>query len=66
MKKGDQRSRTRFLAKYVRLSLYDVYIEKRYSIDDKKINSVNGDKHALIGNPDHPDRSSTDHIFFHL
>ena len=35
MKKDDQRYRTRFLAKYGGLSLYDIDTEKRYSIDDK-------------------------------
>ena len=37
MKKYDQRSRTRFLAKYGGLSLYDIDTGKRYSIDDKEI-----------------------------
>ena len=36
MKKDDQRYRTRFLAKYGSLSLYDIDTEKIYSIDDKK------------------------------
>ena len=44
MKKDDQRSRTRFLAKYVRLSLYDIDMEKRYSIDDKEIHFLKGDR----------------------
>ena len=35
MKKYDQISRTRFLAKYGGLSLYDIDTEKIYSIDDK-------------------------------
>ena len=35
MKKYDQRSRTRFLGKYGGLSLYDIYMENIYSIDDK-------------------------------
>ena len=64
MKKYDQRSRTRFLAKYGGLSLYDIDTEKRYSIDDKEIHFVKGDRYALIGNPDHPDDSSTDHEYF--
>ena len=64
MKKDDQRSRTYFLAKYGELYLYDIYMEKRYSIDDKEINSVKGDRYALIGNPDHLDGSSTDHEYF--
>ena len=64
MKKDDQRSRTCFLAKYGGLSLYDIDTEKRYSIDDKEIHFVKGDGYALIGNPDHPDVSSTDHGYF--
>ena len=35
MNKYDQRSRTSFLAKYGGLSLYDIDMEKRYSIYDK-------------------------------
>ena len=35
MKKNDQRSRTRFLAKYGGLFLYDIDMEKRYSTDDQ-------------------------------
>ena len=64
MKKYDQRSCTRFLAKYGGLSLYDIYMEKRYSIDDNEIHFVKGDGYALIGNPYHPDGSSTDHEYF--
>ena len=36
MNKDDQRSCTHFLDNYGGLSLYDIDIEKRYSIDDKK------------------------------
>ena len=50
MKKDDQRYRTRFLAKYVGLSLYDIDTEKRYSIDKKEIYFVKGEGYALIGN----------------
>ena len=64
MKKDDQRSRTRLLAKYGGLYLYDIDMEKRYSINDKEINFVKGDRYALIGNPYHPDGSSTDHKYF--
>ena len=64
MKKDDQRYRTCFLAKYERLSLYDIDTEKRYSIDYKEINFVKGDGYALIGNPDFPDGSSTYHEYF--
>ena len=66
MKKDDQRSCTRFLAKYGGLSLYDIDTEKRYSIDDKDIHFVKVDGYALIGNPDHPDGSSTDHEYFYI
>ena len=66
MKKDDQRSWNRFLAKYGGLSLYDIDTEKRYSIDDKEINFVKGDGYALIGNPDHPDGTSTDHEYFFI
>ena len=64
MKKDDQRSCTRFLAKYGGLSLYDIDTEKRYSIHDKEICFVKGDGYALIGNPYQPDGSSTDHECF--
>ena len=64
MKKDDQRYRTRFLAKYGGLSLYDINTEKRYSIDDKEMHFVKGEGYALIGNPDFPDGSSTDHEYF--
>ena len=66
MKKYDQRYRTRFLAKYVGLSLYDIDMEKRYSIDDKEIHFVKGDGYALIRNPYFPDGSSTDHEYFYI
>ena len=52
------------MEKYGGLSLYDIDTEKRYSIDDKEIHFVNGDGYALIGNPDHPDGTSTDHEYF--
>ena len=51
MKKDDQRSRTRFLAKYGGLTIYDIVTEKRYSNDDKEIHFVKGDGYALIGKP---------------
>ena len=52
------------MAKYGELSLYDTDTEKIYSIDDKEIHLVKGDGYALIGNPDHPDGTSTNHEFF--
>ena len=36
----------------------------RYYIDDEYIHFVKGDGYALIGNPDHPDGTSTDHKYF--
>ena len=64
MKKDDHISLTCFLAKYGGLSIYYIDMEKRYSIDDKEIHFVKGDRYALIGNPDYPDGSSTDHKYF--
>ena len=64
MKTDDKISRTCFLAKYGGLSLYDIDTEKRYSIDEKEMNFVKGEGYALIGNPDFPDGSSTDHEYF--
>ena len=64
MKKNDQSTRTCFLSKYGGISLYDIYFEKRYSIDDDDIHLVKGDIYALIGNPDHPYGASTDHDYF--
>ena len=40
--KYDQRSCTRFLAKYGVLYLYDIDMEKRYSVDDKEIHFSKG------------------------
>ena len=64
MKKNDQRTRTRFLNKYVGLSLYDINFEKRYPIDDEDIQFIKWDGYYLIGYPDHPDGTSTDHEYF--
>ena len=52
MKKNDQRSRTNFLAKYGWISLYDIDMEKIYSIYEKEINFVKGYRYDLIGNLD--------------
>ena len=62
--KYDQRSCTCFLVKYVGIFLYDIDMEKRYSVDDKEINFLKGDGYALIGNPYHPDGNSTDHEYY--
>ena len=64
MKKNDQRTRTCFLEKYGGIPLYDIYFQKRYYIDDKGIHFVKGDGYALIGNPYHPDGTSTDHEYY--
>ena len=66
MNKDDHRYHTRFLAKYGGLSLYDIDTEKIYSIEDKEIHFVNADGYALIGNPDHPYGTSTDHEYFFI
>ena len=55
MKKNDQRNRTRFLAKYGGLSLYDIDFEEIYSIYDGDIKFVKGYGYASIGYLDHPD-----------
>ena len=64
MKKNDQITSICFLAKYRGLYIYDIFIDKRYSIDDKDINFTNVYGYALIGNPYHPDGTSTDHEYF--
>ena len=61
MKKYHQRTCTHFLDKYVGLFIYDIDMEKRYSIDDKYINFVKGDGYDLIDNPYHPYGTSIDH-----
>ena len=38
---------------------YGEDMEKRYSIDDKEIWFVKGDRYALIGDPDYRDETST-------
>ena len=60
--KNDQRSRTQFLGKCGVLFIY--YDEKRYTIDNEDINFANKDDYDLIGNPDNPDGTSTDHEHF--
>ena len=66
MDKYDQRTCTSFLAKYGRISIYDIDKEKRYSINDKDIHFVKGDGYSLIVNPDHPDGTLTDHEYFRI
>ena len=64
MNKDDQRSCTHLLANYGWLSPNGIDTEKRYSIDDTEIHFVKWDGYALICNPDHQDRTSTDHEYF--
>ena len=54
------------MAKYGGLSLYDIDFEKIYSIDDKGIHFVKVDGYDLIGNPYHPDETSTYHEYFFI
>ena len=64
MKNPDQISRTRFLGEYDGLYLYDIDIERIYIIDYEKIHFVNKYGYALIGNPENPCGTSTDHEYF--
>ena len=52
------------MAKYGGLSLYYIDFGKRYSIDDEDTHFVKVDGYILIGNPDHPDGTLTDHEYF--
>ena len=63
-RKHDQKYRSRFLATYGDLSIYDIYIEKIYSIGNEEINFVDKYGYVLIGNPEHIDGTSTDHEYF--
>ena len=62
--KHDQRYRTQFLDKYGGISLYDIDIEMRYTIEDEYINFIKEGIYDLIGNPDNPDGTSTDHEYY--
>ena len=62
--KQDQGYRTRFLGNYCGLALYNIYIEKRYTIDDEDLHFVKKCEYYLVGNPDNPDGASTDHAYF--
>ena len=66
MKKNKRRTCTCFLDKYERLSVYDIYIEKTYWIDDYDIQFVKGYEYDLIVYPDHPYRTSTNHEFLFI
>ena len=52
------------MAKYGWLHLYDINLGKRYYIDEEYIHFLKGDGYDLIGNPDHPDGTSTDKELF--
>ena len=49
-----------------KFSIYDIYFEKIYSIDDEDIHFVKVDGYALIGDPDHTYGISTDHEYFFI
>ena len=66
MKKNDKRTCTQLLAKYGGLYLYDIDFDRICSIDDEDIHFVKGDGYALIGNPDQPYGTSTDHEYFFI
>ena len=55
---------TRFLENYFGLSLYDIYIDKIYTMDDEDLHFVKKYGYDLIGNPDNPYGASTDHAYF--
>ena len=57
MRKNDKRTRTRLLAKYGGTSLYNIFFEKIYSIDDEDIHFVKGYGYDFIGNTDHTYRT---------
>ena len=63
MDKNDQRTRTCLLAKYGGLSLYCIVFGERCSINDKGVHFIKGDRYALIGNPNHPDGTSSYHEY---
>ena len=44
--------------------MYDIDFGERYYIDDEEIHHVKGYGYASIGNPYHPDVTSTDHEYF--
>ena len=54
------------MEKYGGLSLYDIDFEKIYPINDEDIHFVKGDEYDLIGNPDNPYGTSTDHEYFFI
>ena len=66
MKKTYQRSHTWFLEKYSCISIYDIDLKTRYTIDYEDICFVNKYVCALIGNPDHPNGTSKDNKYFFI
>ena len=49
---------------YRSLSLYGIYLEKRYTIDDEEIKILKKNWYCLIGKPECPDGTSTYHEYF--
>ena len=52
------------LGKYVGLYLYHIDIESRYTIDYEDIQFINKYEYSLIGNPENPNGTSSDHKYF--
>ena len=52
------------MAKSGGLTLYDIDMKNRYTIDDEYIIFINKYVYVLIGNPNHLDETSTDHEYF--
>ena len=59
-------NRTHFLVKYGELSIYEINIQRRYTIDDEDTKILKGRGYFLIGNPDNPDGASTDQEYFFI
>ena len=64
MEKHDQIYFTPFLAKYCGLSICDIDIQIRYTIDDEGIHFVKNDVYSLIGKSDNTYETSTDNEYF--
>ena len=59
-----QLSCTTFLSKYGSLALYDEYLEKRFFIDLKQLKFDKNAVWNLIGIPEKPDGTLSDHKYF--
>ena len=66
MEKQDQIYFTPFLEKQCGLSICDIDIQIRYTIDDQGIHFVKNDLYSLIGNPDNTYETSTDNEYFFI